>query len=282
VPRTSVSGFSHTTNSRASGALRRIFIEHEGYASDKWEHYLPIYEAAFSKFTARGQPIRLLEIGVQNGGSLQVWSKYLPEGSTIVGIDIDPACVRLPMEANISIRIGDATDPVALDHMLRDARFDVIIDDGSHQSHDVIATFEDCFKRLGPGGVYIIEDLHCSYVSSRGGGFHNPGTAVEWLKALVDALNVDHIESDAAAALDSVGMQSMRELGSQIAQITFFDSMAIVKKLPMKKEHSYRRIITGLETRIVDPASDIAVMPTAQLQTLLLSPSAAASFDPPC
>jgi len=74
----------------------------------------------------------------------------------------------------------------------------------------------------------------------------------------------------------------MRELGSQIAQITFFDSMAIVKKLPMKKEHSYRRIITGLETRIVDPASDIAVMPTAQLQTLLLSPSAAASFDPPC
>jgi hypothetical protein len=62
----------------------------------------------------------------------------------------------------------------------------------------------------------------------------HPGTAVEWLKALVDALNVDHIESDAAAALDSVGMQSMRELGSQIAQITFFDSMAIVKKLPMK------------------------------------------------
>ena len=76
-----------------------MFIEHEDYASDKWEHYLPIYEVVFSRSTALGQPIRLLEIGVQNGGSLQVWSKYLPEGSTIVGIDIDPACVRLPMEA---------------------------------------------------------------------------------------------------------------------------------------------------------------------------------------
>jgi SAM-dependent methyltransferase len=280
VPKTSVSGFSGITNSRASGTLCRMFIEHEGYTSDKWEHYLPIYEAAFSRFTARGQPIHLLEIGVQNGGSLQLWSKYLPEGSTIVGIDIDPACIRLPMEANISIRIGDATDPVALDHMLGDAKFDVIIDDGSHHSHHLIATFEDCFKRLGPGGVYIIEDLHCSYFDSHGGGFRHPGTAIEWLKELVDALNVDHFESDAAAALDSTGLQSMQELGSQIAQITFFDSVAIVEKLPSKKEHPYRRIMTGRETRIVDLARDILLMPTAQLQTLLLSASAAASFAP--
>ena len=279
-PRTSASGFSDTTSSIASGTLRRMFIEHEGYACDKLEHYLPIYEALFSRFTARGQPIRLLQIGVQNGGSLQVWSKYLPEGSTIVGIDINPACIQLQMEPNVSIRIGDATDPVALEHMLEDAKFDVIIDDGSHHSHHVIATFEDCFKRLGTAGIYIIEDLHCSYVRSRGGGFHHPGTAVEWLKALIDALNVDHFESDAATALDIAGMQSMRELGSQIAQITFFDSMAIVKKLPKKKKHPYRRIITGRETRIVDLASDIAVMPTAQLQTLLLSPLAVASFAP--
>ena len=280
VPRTSVSGFSDTTKSRASGTLHGIFIEHEGYASDKWEHYLPIYEAAFSKFTARGQPIRLLEIGVQNGGSLQVWSKYLPEGSTIVGVDIDPACLRLPLEANISIRIGDATDPVALDQMLGNAAFDVIIDDGSHYSHHIIATFEDCFKRLGPGGVYIIEDLHHSYVDSRGGGFRRPNTSIEWLKGLVDTLNVDHFESDAAAALDSAGLQSMRDLGSQIAQIAFFDSVAIIEKLPSKRKRPYRRIMTGRETRIVDLASDISLMPTAQLQTLLLSPSSAASFAP--
>src|SRR6516165_7692830 len=280
VPKTSVSRFSDTTNPRASGGLCRMFIEHEDYASDKWEHYLPIYEAAFSKFTARGQPIRLLEIGVQNGGSLQVWSKYLPEGSTIVGVDIDPACLRLPLEANISIRIGDATDPVALDQMLGNAAFDVIIDDGSHYSHHIIATFEDCFKRLGPGGVYIIEDLHHSYVASRGGGFRRPNTSIEWLKGLVDTLNVDHFESDAAAALDSAGLQSMRDLGSQIAQIAFFDSVAIIEKLPSKRKRPYRRIMTGRETRIVDLASDISLMPTAQLQTLLLSPSSAASFAP--
>jgi O-antigen biosynthesis protein len=280
VPSTSVSGVSESVNAIDCGTLCRIFIEHEGYASDKWEHYLPIYEAAFSKFIARGQPIRLLEIGVQNGGSLQVWSKYLPRGSTIVGIDIDPACVRLLMEADISIRVGDATDPVALNNMLGDAEFDVIIDDGSHHSNQVIATFEACFKRLSPGGLYVIEDLHCSYDASHGGGFRRAGTSIEWLKGLVDALNADHFEGDAAAALDSGELHRLRKFGSQIAQITFFDSVAIVEKLVSEKRQPYRRIRTGREARIFDLAADIPLMPSAQLQTLLLSPSAAASFAP--
>jgi O-antigen biosynthesis protein len=280
VPRTSVSGVSETVNAIDSGTLCRIFIEHEGYASDKWEHYLPIYEAAFSKFIARGQPIRLLEIGVQNGGSLQVWSKYLPQDSTVVGIDIDPACVRLPMEANVSIRIGDAADPIALNNMLQDAEFDVIIDDGSHHSDQVIATFEACFKRLRPGGIYVIEDLHCSYDASHGGGFRRAGTSIEWLKGLVDALNADHFEGEAAAALDSAELQRMRKFGSRIAQITFFDSVAVVEKLVSEKRQPYRRIRTGREARIVDLAADIPLMPSAQLRTLLLSPSAAASFAP--
>jgi lipopolysaccharide biosynthesis protein len=280
LPGSSVSGVSETINSTEFGTLCRIFIEHEGYTSDKWEHYLPIYEAAFSKFITCGQPIRLLEIGVQNGGSLQVWSKYLPRDSMIVGIDIDPACVRLAMGANISIRIGDATDPVALDHMLGDAKFDVIIDDGSHRSNHVIGTFKACFKRLSPGGIYVIEDLHCSYHASHGGGFRRAGTSIEWLKGLVDALNTDHFEGDAAAALDSTELQSLRKLGSRIAQITFFDSVAIVEKLASEKRQPYRRIRTGREVPIVDLAADIPLMPSAQLRTLLLSPSAAASFAP--
>jgi hypothetical protein len=116
----------------SQGRLRQIFIDHQGYISDKWEHYLFIYEAALARFIADGRPIRLLEIGVQNGGSIQIWSKYLPEGSTIVGIDIDTACTDLVAAPNVFIHIGDASDPVALDRMLGDSCFGVIIDDGSH------------------------------------------------------------------------------------------------------------------------------------------------------
>ena len=68
----------------------KIFTEHDGYVSDKWEQYLPAYEAVLRRFIDSAKPDRLLEIGVQNGGSLQIWSKHLPPGSIMVGIDIDP------------------------------------------------------------------------------------------------------------------------------------------------------------------------------------------------
>jgi GT2 family glycosyltransferase len=254
-------------------------MDHGDYASDKWEHYLSIYETALSKINPRGRPVRLLEIGVQNGGSLQIWSKYLPQNSTIIGIDINPDCLRLPVDPNISIRIGDASDPIALGHMLGDSEFDVIVDDGSHRPDDVIASFCACFKRLSLGGIYIIEDLHCSYYQSYDGGLRRAGTAVEWFKGLVDALNADYFEADAAAA-SSPDLQQLQELGRWIAQISFFDSMVIIEKLPSEKRQAYRRIVTGQKATVVDLANSITLMSPAQLKALVLPASAAAGFAP--
>ena len=43
--------------------LSKIFIEHDGYVSDKWEQYLPAYEAVLRGFIDSAKPVRLLEIG---------------------------------------------------------------------------------------------------------------------------------------------------------------------------------------------------------------------------
>jgi len=256
-------------------------MQHEGDVSDKWEHYLPIYEAAFDGLIARGRPIRLLEIGVQNGGSLEIWSKYLPPGSIIVGIDIDKACANLPVSPNVFIHIGDASDPVSLDHMLGDAHFDVIIDDGSHRSDQIIAAFQACFpRRLNPNGLYIVEDLHCSYSTSYGGGFRLPSAALEWFKGLADALNSDHFERDASEKLDEAELQRLQELGRQIACVSFFDSVALIQRLATEKRQPYRRIMTGREAPAVDIASQVALLPIATLRTLQLSPTAAEGFAP--
>jgi glycosyltransferase involved in cell wall biosynthesis len=259
------------------GTLRRIFTEHQGYVSDKWEHYLSIYGSMLARFVARGEPVRLLEIGVQNGGSLQIWSKYLPLNSTVVGIDIDPACAQLAVAPNITILIGDATNPVTLDRMLANARFDVIIDDGSHRSLDVISAFDACFPRLEPGGIYIIEDMRASYFPSHGGGFRIPGTSMEWLKGLLDTLNCDHFQSDAAATLDAPTLQRLRDLGRQIACITIFDSVALVEKLTREKHGPYRRIMTGRKAPVVNMAAQI---PQLQDRELLLPPSTVVAFTP--
>ena len=54
--------------------LRQLYADHSGFVSDKWEAYFPVYERWLALY--RQQPIRLLEVGVQNGGSLAVWGQY--------------------------------------------------------------------------------------------------------------------------------------------------------------------------------------------------------------
>ena len=259
--------------------LSKIFMEHDGYVSDKWEQYLPAYEAVLRGFIDSAKPVRLLEIGVQNGGSLQIWSKYLPPGSIMVGIDIDPTCAGFRPETNISILIGDAGDKVAIDRMLGDAKFDIIIDDASHRSDHVVSTFNACFGRLSCGGLYIVEDLHCSYRSSYGGGFHLAGSSMEWFKGLADALNSDHFEPDASGKLDGIELERLGKLGRQIARITFFDSLVVVEKLTSERRRPYRRVVTGQNAPVVDVIGAIALDPNS-LRSLLLSPAADRTFGP--
>ena len=52
----------------------------------------------------------------------------------------------------------------------KDIEFDIILDDGSHIQKDIIETFKNMFKKLKPGGAYMAEDLHSSYVGWLGGG----------------------------------------------------------------------------------------------------------------
>ena len=51
--------------------MARIFYSHDGRTADKWLHYLDIYERHLQQY--RGTDVRLLEIGVDQGGSLEVW-----------------------------------------------------------------------------------------------------------------------------------------------------------------------------------------------------------------
>ena len=183
---------------RQQRSFSDIFLHHSGYSSDKWSQFLPIYDIELQSVTTRGRPVRLLEIGVQNGGSLQVWHKYLPKGSQIYGIDIDERCRRLTFPPAVKVLIGDAGNRDRLDELLDEEEFDIIIDDGSHQSSDVIEAFQALLPRLAPGGKYFVEDLHASYWSSHGGGFRKDGATVEYLKNIVDGLHTDYFEpSDA-------------------------------------------------------------------------------------
>lgn len=136
--------------------------------------------------------LRLLEVGVaEKAASLRMWSEYLPNAE-IFGIDITSSCFADDIERT-SIHIGDITDHTFLDSFLKDhsGDFDIIIDDASHSHPATIHTLENLWPSLSPGGMYVIEDLHCCYFPS----FHmTKGCAqstMTSLKELTDTLNVD-------------------------------------------------------------------------------------------
>lgn len=247
--------------------LTELFLAHAGRVSDKWEQYLAIYDRELARFRDAAAPVRLLEIGVQNGGSLEVWSKFLPAGSSVVGMDIDPRCGALTFEGDITVLVGDAADPATLDRLLGDRAFDIIIDDGSHVSRDIIATFEACWPRLAVGGLFLIEDLHASYWASHGGGFRAEGAAIEWLKGLVDALHADHLEP----AVNGTTRSALTALNGEVARVAFYDSVAVVEKLPATKTAPYRRVLSGTVAEVVGGAAVLPAGLAAQAGSLLLA-----------
>ena len=148
-----------TASSTPRSELEAYFDAHTaGPGVVKWQHYFDIYDRHLSRF--RGKAVHLVEIGVASGGSLQLWRDYLGPGCCITGVDVDPNCTRFASEG-IEILIGDQGDPAFWAGFLADSpSIDIVIDDGGHEPHQQAVTLEALLPRIGPGGVFICEDIH--------------------------------------------------------------------------------------------------------------------------
>ena len=177
----------------AKSEFEKIFYTHHGRKINKWHHYLSLYQRYFqpirNKKERSGGRVRFLEIGVWQGGSLEIWKNFFGENSTIFGIDIDESCLdRVPSGCNV--RIGSQSDPKFLAKTIEEmGGVDIILDDASHFSVDQIASFRCLFPKLAPGGVYACEDMSGSYRPRYDGGHLKEGTFVEFLKKLMDDMH---------------------------------------------------------------------------------------------
>ena len=139
----------------------------------------------------------------------------------------------------------------------------------------MVQAFYLLFERLRPGGKYFIEDLHCSYWKSHGGGLRASDASIEWLKGLIDNLNADHFGAERLGT----DLTWTRTINRDVARITFYDSFAIVEKLGTPKRAPYRRLLSGETAAVEDPALWFVTAPTADMATLLLGPTAARSIE---
>lgn len=212
----------------------------------KWLHYLPIYERTLARF--RGGPLLLLEIGVDRGGSLRAWKEYFGPQATVVGVDINPDCREADdAEAGIHIRIGAQQDKEFLGRVVEEfGPFDVIIDDGSHFTSHLIASFQFLFTHgMRPGGVYLAEDLQTNYWRSYRDSRHS---FVDLAKALVETMYSPYIGNDMLeprfriGSPDRIQKVTVPLAATIVESVEFDDGIVVVRRAPENRDlpGSYR------------------------------------------
>ncbi len=243
-------------------SLRDLIETQNNNVIDKWEGYFSVYDDETEYL--RNKPINLLEIGVQNGGSLEVWCKYFSKAKNVIGVDIDPNCSGISFDdKRIKVIIGDSNSTSLKDELQNVCPyFDVIIDDGSHKSYDIIKTFTDLIPLLNSNGVYIIEDLHCSYWQNFQGGVERPDSSLSFFKKIVDVINIEHWRNgkDLNWLFRDVGLVNINsesiEALSRIKSISFYNSMCIVKMSDGKYQTIGKRYVRGSVGTIEKNESD--------------------------
>ena len=202
----------HATTEPLTGKLADILRAGQ-WDVNKMAHYLPVYEKEFQRFTDR--PVRMLEIGVNLGGSLELWRKYFPHVYAIVGIDYNEKCMAFDQpDERIFVRIGKQQDHDFLARIVEDfGPFDIILDDGSHIPSFTLKSFQYLFPNgLADDGVYLVEDLHACYHPGNSEPFPNTpdfdgandGSPqfVHVVNHLIDVMHAHYLQTPTGEAMD--------------------------------------------------------------------------------
>ena len=130
------------------------------YGTDKatYHNFCNIYENKLGHL--KEDKIRFLEIGIASGSSIKMWRDYFTNAE-IVGVDILDR--KYLEDDRIKTLVVNQEKVDELNSISGD--FDIIVEDGGHTMYQQQITLKVMFKKLKPGGIYILEDLHTSQLN---------------------------------------------------------------------------------------------------------------------
>lgn len=185
--------------------------------------YLYWYEKYFQEW--RDLPVNLLEIGIFNGNSLRTWEEYFPAGR-INGIDIEDK--KKHEKDRIKTFQGDQANSEFISSVVsQTGTLDIIIDDGSHINHLTLKSFELLFPHLKSGGIYIIEDLMCSYNSNIA------REVVQW-PGMDKVMALGHQMHNDRKLIDNFILSKVKEIDNKRGDIEFihcYSMFMVIKKI---------------------------------------------------
>ena len=214
---------------RAKSPLEKYFRADTGRLIHKWVHYFDIYHRHFQRF--RGRPVVILEFGVSQGGSLQMWRDYFGPKAMIYGVDIDPRCARLA-GLRMKVFIGDQEDREFLRTIAAEiGPIDILVEDGGHTMGQQIATFEELTLTSRPMGCLLSRMSTPATGSATVGATANQARSWSMQKGSLDQLNAWH-SREKGFAVD--------EFTRTTRSMHFYDSIVVFERGVVVKPHAER------------------------------------------
>jgi hypothetical protein len=171
---------------RGDRSLDELGLRHGADKSSAAHDFARVYERYVAGW--RQREVTLLEIGVWRGASLRMWRDYFPR-ARVFGVDVNPLAASQAGE-RIEIFIGGQSDEDFLSSVVaKTGPLDLIVDDGSHLVEHQMPTLSFLWPHLRPGGIYVVEDTHTSYLESYGMGCRAPDSTIARLTGYVDDLH---------------------------------------------------------------------------------------------
>ncbi len=102
------------------------------------------------------EPLTFLEIGVFRGQSMRMWEILFPK-ATLHTLDVNPECTQFANPPRSTVTLGLQGDPAVLEQWVASiaAPIDIIVDDGSHQMHDLKTSFASPVSEIAARAAYM-------------------------------------------------------------------------------------------------------------------------------
>lgn len=185
----------------------------------KYDTYFDAYEELFAPY--KGKDVVFVEVGIQGGGSLEVWKKFFGPKSRIIGIDLNPV-LKDELEADgFEIFTGDQSSEDFWKSFFEEVGpVDILLDDGGHTNLQTKTTIKCSLEHINDRGLLIVEDAHQSYMKQ----FQNPSddSLIHHTKDIVDLVNSRSMRV-------KMKFPDPCKMRSQIHSVQYFESIVALK-----------------------------------------------------
>ena len=188
--------------------------------SQKYTSYMKAYKDLMGNLNS--PPKVIVEIGIANGGSLELWRRVFGDQVRIIGVDLNPNAVKL-RNLGYEVLIADMGTSAGwnkLHDLLGNEKVTILIDDGGHTNPQQIFSISRGIPLLAPGGYLFIEDFHSAFMAD----FGNPSRFSSWnfLAELAEDFQKNHFK-----VLKTV---QFPKIVSQVESFHYYLSLVAIKK----------------------------------------------------